>query len=164
MNLYECDHVEKHLAELVANNDGEVTEEILAELVKANTATEEKRLGFSHYMRNLETAIAAHKEEEKRIAEKRKTMERNLAWAKQYIKPYVVEHGKQTIGTFTWSLRKSETVEIGQWYDNRNLDYNTKKETYSPDKKKLKEMLKAGEEVVGVTIETNQNLQFKQGI
>jgi len=161
MNIYECDHVEKHLARLVADNDGEVTDEIMAELVKANTATEEKRLGFSHYMRNLETDIASHKEEEKRIADKRKSLERKIAWAKQYITPYVKEHGKQVMGTFTWSLRASKQVKISEWYDTENLKYNTKKVEYKPDKKKLKELLAAGEEIVGVTIETNQNLQFK---
>lgn len=161
MNIYECDAIERDLAVMVCENEGEVTAEMMESLVKANTDTEQKRLSFCHYMRKLELDIAAHKEEEKRIADKRKVMERKLAWAKQYITPYVVDHGKQTMSTFTWSLRKSQVVDISEWYDTHNPDYNTINTTYTPDKKKLKELLKSGSEIIGASLETKQNLQFK---
>ena len=159
-NLYDCEAIEREVADLVMANDGELTPEIMQKVIEAHNDTEAKRLGMSHYMRGLELNIESHKQEEARIAAKRKSMESKLEWAKKYITPYVVKHGKQTMGTFTWSMRKSKQVVIDEWFDD-NPEYSTTKTTTAPDKKKIAEALKAGKEIAGAKLVTNQNLQFK---
>jgi len=159
MNLYEHDQIEKELAEMVEQNDGEVTPEIMEQLVIANTDTESKRLKISYFMRDLQTSINAHKEEELRIAKRRKTIENKLKWLKNYLTPYVLEYGKQQVGTFTWSIRRSKQVHVE---DNFNLpDYVVEEVKTKPDKKKIKEVLESGIEIPGAEIVTNQNFQFK---
>jgi hypothetical protein len=161
MNIYQYAEIEKELNELVAENDGEVTPEIMEAITKAHTDTEEKRLRFCHFMRSLELDITAHKLEEERIAEKRKSLESKLKWAKIYITPYVVEHGKQNIGTFTWSLRKSKVVDITHGFDETSKLYNTTKTDVKPNRTAIKEALNSGVEIIGASIVTKQNFQFK---
>lgn len=161
MNIYDYAEIEKELNKLVAENEGEVTPEIMEAITKAHTDSAEKRLKFCHFMRGLELDISQHKQEEERIAEKRKTMERKLAWAKLYVTPYVIEHGKQSIGTFTWSLRKSKVVDIGHGFDETSPLYNTTKLDVKPNKTAIKEALNSGVEIIGASIVTKQNFQFK---
>jgi hypothetical protein len=130
-------------------------------ITKAHTESAEKRLKFCHFMRGLELDIDQYKQEEKRIAHKRKTMEKKLAWSKVYMTPYVIEHGKQNMGTFTWSLRQSKVVETDSEFDVENILYNKTKTETKPDKKAIKEALNSGVDIPGASIVTKANFQFK---
>jgi hypothetical protein len=161
MNIYDYAEVEKELNQKVADNDGEVTPAIMEAITAAHTDSADKRLRFCHFMRGLELDIAGHKDEEKRIAARRKTMENKLGWAKVYATPYVVEHGEQKMGTFKWSLRKSKVVEVDETFDIKSPLYNTTKTDVKPNKKAIKEALNSGVKIKGASIVTKANFQFK---
>ena len=158
MNIYECDAIIKRVDELAQLHDGEIPEEMIERLVEANTGIE--KIGdLCGFMKYLEHGMESCKAEESRIKAMRDKAAKRLASIKKYLTPYVAEHGKQTAGTFTLSVRKSEQVELNEWFSDDN--YIVVKTTKAPDKKKIKMDLKQGKEIAGATIVTRQNLQFK---
>jgi hypothetical protein len=160
MNIYECDAIIKKVDDLAIQQDGEITEEQIQELTEAHTGSIESLGKLCNFMKYLEIGSKACKDEEARIKAMRTKADNRLKSIKKYLTPYVREHGKQAVGTFALSLRKSESVEVDEWFDD-NPDYSVKKTTYSPDKKKIKEALKDGVVIVGASLVTKQNLQFK---
>jgi hypothetical protein len=158
MNIYECTAIVKQVEEIALQNDGDIPEEMLQKLVEANTGIEKlpDLLGFVKY---LEHGMEACKAEEKRIKDMREKAAKRKAGILKYLTPYVVENGKQDIGTFKLSIRKSESVETDEWFNDKN--YITTKTTEAPDKKKIKEAIKAGKQIAGARIVTKNNLQFK---
>ena len=159
MNIYECSAIIKQVDELALMNDGEIPEEMLEKLVEANTGIEKlpDLLGFVKY---LEHGMASCEVEEARIRSMREKAGKRRDGILKYLTPYVVEHGKQNIGTFKLSIRKSKKVVLDEWFDD-NPEYSTTKTTTAPDKKKIAEALKAGKQIAGAKLITNQNLQFK---
>jgi hypothetical protein len=159
MNIYECDAIIKKIDDLAIQQEGEITEEQLKEITEAHTGSLESLGKLCGFMKYLEAGCQTCKNEEARIKAMRVKAENRFKSIKKYLTPYVTEHGKQDIGTFKLSMRKSEAVELTEWFVDK--DYITVKTTESPDKKKIKEALKDGKEIVGASIVTNQNLQFK---
>lgn len=161
LSIYECGAILEELAMEAEKNDGEVPESVIEAIVKLNTQSIEKMgklVGFMSFCGNYSTMCKA---EEARIAAKRKTIENRLQSVKKYLTPYIVEHGKQTVGTHTLSLRKSEAVVLEPEFNNK--DYGEDVTTFKPDKKKIKAFLKDNPDLTiwGVTLEKRQNLQFK---
>lgn len=106
--------------------------------------------------------IEALKQEEKRIAEKRKTMERALERFEDYIDMIYRESGQEKLqaGTFTLSYRKSVKTIV----DNEELlppHYKIQKVEYKPDLKAIKNDIQRGQVVVGCHLEEVYNLQIK---
>jgi hypothetical protein len=66
---------------------------------------------------------------------------------------------KITSPTLNLSIRRSEAVEVDE---NFHEDiYMVKKVTYTPDKTRLKEAIKRGQNIEGARIIENYNLQIK---
>lgn len=164
MNIYECDAIIKHVDDLACQNEGELTEDQIRELTEAHTGSIEALGKLCGYMKYLEHGITSCKTEEARIKDMRTKADNRIKSIKKYLTPYVQEHGKQDIGTFKLSMRKSQSVELDEWFDmdkESNMPYVNIKTTKAPDKKAIKEALGNGIEIVGAKIKTNQNLQFK---
>lgn len=114
------------------------------------------------FIKNLDAAVAALKEEEKRLAERRKAKENKLNWTKQFLSDFLKneEVSKFETARCKLSFRKSESVTI----EDETLipDEFIKTETIkNPMKNDIKKALKAGKEVPGAGLVENQNLQVK---
>lgn len=161
LSIYECDAILEELAMEAEKNNGEIPEEVFEQIVKLNTQSIEKMGNLVGFMSFCGNYSAMCKAEEARIAAKRKIVENRLQSVKKYLTPYIIEHGKQTVGTHTLSLRKSEAVVLEPEFNNK--DYGDDVVTFKPDKKKIKAFLKDNPALTiwGATLEKKQNLQFK---
>lgn len=114
------------------------------------------------FIKNLDADIAALKEEEKRLAERRKAKENKANYTKQFLSDFLKneEVSKFETARCKLSFRKSESVAI----DDESLipDEYIKTETIkNPMKNDIKTALKAGKEVPGAGLVVNMNLQVK---
>lgn len=125
---------------------------------------QQKSQNIIGYTKNIELTINAMKEEEKRIAEDRKTLENKMARFKDYVKECMEKNGitKIETGLGTLSIAKSPaSVEI---IDEDKVPKEFKQEivTVKIDKTKIKNNFKeTGEIPAGVNIvTTNTNLRI----
>lgn len=141
---------------------GEVYEE------QENTAVELKKevlaLGLETLCKvraNMKADIDVFKAEEKRIADRRKAKEKSLERLEKYIMVIYEQANQQKVqaGTFTVSVKMSEAVKLND--DFVDLECRFGKMEYTPDKKAIKEALKAGEKIDGAEMQVNFNLQVR---
>ena len=106
--------------------------------------------------------IFSLKEEEKRLAEKRKREEAKLERLESYIAQILYETGKrkQEAGTFTVSFRKSTSCFVCEnaLKDDRFI---TIEEVKKIDKMGIKQALQNGEKIEGAYLLEKDNLQVK---
>jgi hypothetical protein len=161
INLYEVVTLENQIEHIAEQNDGEIPEELLRQLVEAQTQSLQQVENLVKYIRHLELGISMCKSEEERISTMRKKAEKRIESIKEYLTPYIAKEGKIEAGTFKLSVRKSDKVII----DNEgyiNSKYMTiVPESYKPDKNLIKQDLKSGVAINGVHLEIIDNLQIK---
>ena len=104
MNLYELTAVYQRLQDQI--EAGEDYEGILAVI---GDEIETKADGYARVIRNMESQAAAFKEEEKRIAEKRKRLETSIERLKQNLFDSMKITGKEKFKTelFSFSIQKN---------------------------------------------------------
>lgn len=140
--------------------DGEVTAEIQARIDLLAENFEQKAIAYGYVIKQCEGEESLIDAEIKRLQELKKKSAKLSDYLKERIAGAMIEFGFEKIETPTLKLsfRKSEAVEI---VDEAQL--NQKYFNYKPtvDKTSIKAALKAGEEVAGAKLVTNQNLQIK---
>lgn len=136
-----------------------VDETALAELKVDRVAKVDNIL---RYMKNLEAEADAIKAEIATQQSRLKHRENVLSRLKEIIRQSMERNGetKLQLPIADLSLRKSETTVIDDEEALPDKFVNVTI-TAKPDKKRIKEALKAGEEVAGAHIEVKQNLQVK---
>ena len=159
MALYECLAIEDEIAELVAANEGLITEEQEQSLILAYTTSMDRLEGLCNWLKKIDLFIVGCKAEEKRISEMRKYAENRIKRCEGWITPFVQAKKKIVVGTHTLSVRKSEAVIVPDDFDDPYLS-KTKTVT-TPDKAAIKEAIKAGDEVPGCELVKRYNLQRK---
>lgn len=166
-NLYE---INKEITELLESNFG-ADEEIVNSETGEITTIEEKlnelEMDFNTkieniacYIKNLSSDIAAIKEEEQRLAKRRRAKENLVESLKRYATSNLVEMGYNKFESprACLSFRKSSVVVIDDGTKLEDKYLNIKVE---PNKALLKEALQIGIRFDGVRIEERVNLQVK---
>jgi hypothetical protein len=161
LSIYECEDLMREIEELAAKNEGELTDEQIESLVKAQTTSIEKLGKMVNYIKYLEGFSSLCKSEKARISERQRVSDNRITSIKKYLTPYVVEKGKQTIGTTTLSIRKSTSVNVVDAFHDEK--YGEWVKTFKPDKKAIKKFLVDNPEMglLGATLEHKNNLQVK---
>ena len=123
------------------------------------TDYEEKVENYIKVIKNNEADIEARKNEIKRLTELNRADERKNERMKEVLKESMDLTGHERVDTslFKVSFRKSEAVEV----DDLLLPEAYKVATYKPDKKRLKEDLKNGLEILGAELVERKNLSIK---
>lgn len=123
------------------------------------TDYEEKVENYIKVMKNLEADIEARKAEIKRLTELNKADEKKKDHLKETLSTSMQLTGHERVDTplFKVSFRKSQAVEV----DELVLPESYKVATWKPDKKRLKEDLKNGLEIVGATLVERKNLNIR---
>lgn len=132
------------------------------QLKELELAREVKIENTGLFIKNLDADVAALKEEEKRLAERRKAKENRLNSVKQFLNDFLQSEDVQKFETarVKMSFRKSESVGIAD--ESLIPDKFVKTEIVkSPMKNDIKKALKAGKEVPGAWLVESQNLQVK---
>lgn len=123
------------------------------------TDYENKVENYVKVIKNTEADIEARKNEIKRLTELNRADERKNERMKENLKESMALTGHERVDTtlFKVSFRKSEVVEV----DDLLLHEAYKVATYKPDKKRLKEDLKNGLEIIGASLVERKNLSIR---
>jgi len=160
INIYDVIPLEREIERIAEDNQGEIPDELLEALVKAETKTIAQVESLVKYIRHLELGIDACKAEEDRIATVRERADKRLQNIKKYLTPYVRYCRGVEAGTFKLSIRKSSRVITADNFDEKEYMRHTP-ERWDVDKKKIKADIKAGKEVAGASLIEAENLQIK---
>lgn len=120
---------------------------------------EEKVENYIKIMKNLEADVEARKAEIKRLTELNKADEKKKNHLKDTLSASMNMTGHERVDTplFKVSFRKSQAVEV----DEAVLPESYKVATWKPDKKRLKEDLKNGLEIIGASLVERKNLSIR---
>lgn len=159
MTLYEMTEAAKTLYELFMND--EIPLEAVQDTLDG-MGVENKLEDYVHVIIQLNADLAMlDKEIEKLLAKKaraQKSVDKTKAAVLAYM--YVTNKEKERAGVFSLSIRKSEAVNITD-LEKLPSEYVKAKTTITPDKKAIKNAIKAGAEVAGAEIVENRSLQIK---
>ena len=163
MNLFE---IKKTIREVI--NQGfsvdEETGEMIADLSsleRLESTKAEKFLAIAKMVKEKEAFAKSIKEQEKAMADRRKVLENEATRLKEWALFNMDEKEKFEDSQIKISYSKgSESVEV---LDLEKLDpkYVVEKYSHAPDKKALKEALKSGEFIDGVTLVRKPSLRIK---
>ena len=152
--LYELSTGYKNIEYLLEN--GEDSEELAAVLNSLGEEIEDKAENIAKLIKNYESDINAFKEEEKRIAERRRTLENDVKRLKEYLFNNMKLTGKTKFkkGTFSFNIAKNPpSVEIVN-QDIISSDYKVLTEVL--DKKAILKDLRNGKDVQGAILVTDK--------
>jgi len=165
LTLYD---INKELEEVIANavNDetGEVNPVAEAKLEQLQQDKVAKVVNVGLYIKNVEATASAIRDEEKRLAARRKVMENRAKWLREYLSRNL-DGEKIEQANIRISFRKSESVEIGPFAD---LAAIAKKHPqlirieYKPQKLDIAAFIKTtGVSFEDIRIIEKQNIQIK---
>lgn len=140
--------------------DEETGEILNAEaLDQLQMAREDKIEGVGLWIKNLTAEAEAVKKEKDAMADRQRRLEKKVESLKHYLE-YALQGEKFSTPRISMSFRRSESVFIPDeaQLDDRFVNVTMVKK---PDKKLIKDTLKAGLEVPGAELVTKQNLQIR---
>lgn len=172
MRLYDIASEFKTLRDIAENSlefdpeTGEIidTSDLINELFNELNMTLSDKLENSAYViSELEAMADALKVESKRLNERAVMWVKNAERLKGLMQYALEQTDDKKLKTdkFTFSLRKSESVEIDALIDVEDFDRKYVRIKREFDKTKIKSALKAGEEITGARIVEKQSLQIK---
>ena len=123
------------------------------------TEYETKVENYIKVMKNIDADVEARKAEIKRLTELNKADEKKKDHLKDTLSASMSLTGHERVDTplFKVSFRKSQAVEV----DETVLPEAYKVATWKPDKKRLKEDLKNGLEIIGASLVERKNLSIR---
>ena len=167
MKLYELTDAYREIMDAIES--GEIPEEAIADTLESiNVMLEDKADNIACMIKNLTAESEAIKAEEARLAERRRSKERQVERLKTYLSDTLLNSGHTKIETprNKISFRSSESVVVDDddkfimWAE-EHFDALLTYPMPKIDKTAIKKALKDGEAVVGARIEKKQNIQIK---
>ena len=153
---------QEHMAlmDTVMDNEGEMTEEMIASLQINEHELAEKSTSYVNLMHMLKTQNDGIKEEINRLNALKKSRESLYNRLSDVLLQTVNLHGDIKTDLHTITTRKSTSVEVE---DVEKLDkaFRVVKITESADKNAIKEAIKNGVKVKGASLVENRNLSIK---
>lgn len=162
MRLYEITQDIAELEELI--NNEELTEDEVAEVkIMIESVLNEKAEQIAYVIKNKESDIKAIKEEEKRLKEKRQSVEKSAERLKSYVLENLLMLDKKKIKTSVGdiAIRKSQAIEVSADVNVLDDRFKRVKTTVEADKTALKEAIRSGEVVDGVELVENYSLNVR---
>ena len=157
MNLYELSLAFQEVQNMEL--DPEVMQDTLDSI---EDAIENKAENIAKLIRNLESDVAAYKEEEDRLKTKRQATENKVKWLKTYLEDNMKLTGKTKFksGMFNFSIQKNPaSVNIT---DEKIIPEEFLiQQPPKVDKTSLKEILKRGIEVPGAELKQTEGLRIR---
>jgi hypothetical protein len=159
MSIYDVVEIERAIDIIAEKNDGEIPEELLQQLVEAQTQSIVQIENLCKYIRHLELFQEKCKEEEARIRDKRKAAETRIDNIKKYLTPYILRNKSIEAGTFKLSTRKSESVVLAEEFNDAR--FITIVQEKKVNKNEVKKAIKNGEDIKGAFLMPHDNIQIK---
>ncbi len=120
-----------------------------------------KSESYVHVIKTQEVYIDAIDAEIKRLQALKKQKEKSVDILKSYLLQAVENFGAFTSGFFTFSTRKSSSVEVVCDVNDLPKEYKSIKVTEVADKTAIKKALQSGEVITGCAIIDKNNLAIK---
>jgi hypothetical protein len=160
-SMYEISNEAMDIVSALEETGGELTPAIQSALAINQNELQEKAINYSYAIKTVSNDVEAISEEIKRLQALKKAKENVVQKLKDTVVNAMQIYGIEKVETPTLklSIRRSEAVEVDDNFDDDI--YMIKKVTYTPDKTRLKEAIKKGESIQGVTLKENYNLQIK---
>lgn len=153
MNLFE---INQEIMACVDVETGELLDE--ERFAALQMDMKDKLEGLGCWIKNLEAEAVALKAEEQAFAERRKSVERQIANKKQYLSTFLQGNPFETLRVKI-SFRKSESLEVSE--DAKIPEEFLKYKEPEVNKADLKKAVKNGLVLDGVQLVQKQNLQIK---
>jgi len=158
--LYEIETKKLELYEAASSDDEATRQNAKDQLLALAEVREEKLAGCCAYLKNIRAEYDAVDAEIRRLADKRSQLERMDERFEAYLSMCLEKGEKWSNGVHSIGWRKSESVTIA---DEKVIPAAYMREIlkYEPDKKQIKDDLKAGATIPGCELTVKQNLQVK---
>ena len=159
-NLFNIESDYLKLMEQIQEADGEITEE-LSEQLKINEAQlQGKSIAYLSVIKSVEAFNMQIDDEIKRLQQMKKTRTNLISRLKDRLLEAVNLFGEFESGLHKFGTRKSSSIEVED-INGLPKEFKVIKVTEQADKKALKEAIKRGEVIEGVTLKQNANLKIK---
>jgi len=160
-NLYELTGDILHLQRML--EDGEVDIETFTDTLESiNFDVEEKADGYAKVIKNITSDVNGLKDEEKRIADKRKTYENKIKTMKTNLENSMILLDKKKFKTklFSFNVQKNApSLYVDD--DNKIPEQFYKIQDPILDKAELKQYIKDGNEIEGVSLKSSESLRIR---
>ena len=163
MKLYELTSKRQELLDLIAamdSEDLELSDAVGDTLEALDEAIQDKAEAVASFIFSLQADSAALKQEEQRLAERRRLNDAKVERMKTYLADMLQEADIDKVQglKYTIGFRRSEKVQV--------IDVDALPERFlrvkrEPNLTALKEALKAGQAFDGVSLTTNKNLSIR---
>ena len=159
MTLYEMTAAQKELYELMTS--GEIDEEVYADTLEG-IGIAEKIEGYCVVDNELSGDLDKIESEIKRLTAKKTAIENNIKRLRLRLGDCLLTMNttKYTAGTYTVYRRETEQIIIDD-LQKIPAEFLTAKVSEAPNKTLIKERIKAGEEIAGAHLQTNQSITIK---
>ncbi len=158
MKLYELTEQYNRLLELAEDTDASAFQDALEHLTDS---INEKAENIAHVLQQMKSDINTLKDEEKRLKERRMTLERKQEHLRWYLQQELesADINQVKSARFTISLRNNAAkVQIT---DDDLIPRDYKVASYTVDKKSLKEALEHGMEIKGASLVQERSLNIR---
>ena len=157
MNLYELSVAFQEVQNM--DLDPEVMQDTLDSI---EDAIENKAENIAKLVRNLESDVAAYKEEEDRLKTKRQSTENKVKWLKTYLEDNMKLTGKTKFksGMFNFSIQKNP-ASVNITDEKAIPEEFLIQQPPKVNKTSLKEILKRGIEVPGAELKQTEGLRIR---
>lgn len=161
MKLYEINEIYMNIKTLL--EDGEIDEEeAKSALENVEDELEVKAENYAIIMKGLDAEAKAIKEEEDRLARRRKSLENNSKWLKEQLEYSMNLQGKRKFKTnlFSFGIQnnpKSVKLDVDPFL----LDEQFQKITITADKTAIKKALEVGETIEGAELVQTEGLRIR---
>jgi len=161
-NIYNITTEFLQLEAQLIENGGELTPELEQSLIINKDELQHKSIQYGYVIKSLSDNVDAIDAEIKRLQGIKKVNENAIDRLKDTLSSAMQLFGIPELKTPTLKInfRKSEQVVVND-VNALPSDYKTIKVTEQPDKIKIKQAIKDGEDVIGCELVTVQNIQIK---
>lgn len=163
MKLYDLSEAYINIQNLL-DTEGADQESLNMALAEIGTEIESKAQNIAYIIRGMESDTVAIKEEEKRLADRRKAIENRIKWLKDNIKEHMQLTNIDKIKTATVTIALQNNPPAVNITDQEQIPakYLTViPEQYVADKKAIASAIKAGEGVPGAELTQGQSLRIR---
>jgi CRISPR/Cas system-associated endoribonuclease Cas2 len=162
MNIFNIQNEYKQLVSELIENGGELTPELELSLQINKDQLQSKSENYAYIIKQIDAECDIIDNEIKRLQQAKKVRENTVERLKSTLTIAMNTFEVTEIKTplIKINFRKSESIVV---YDVNSLpkEYKTIKVTETPDKAKIKEVIKNGDTVVGAELVISQNLQIR---
>ena len=141
--------------------DENPSDELVKTLSDISSNLQDKAINVASYYKNILKEIQAMKENESDMRKKRQTLESKAEWIKTYLKENMEACEIQEIKGPEFSIKLINTKDAVVECDVVSLPINYIKVSVAPDKQKIKEDIKNGKYVDGVSLKDSVRVSIR---